>query len=104
MQLEPHFADAEYQLGRADAQLGNLDAAIADLNAAVADSGEKNADTLRQAYYQLAQVYRRAQRPEESKQALDAFLRLKKQADADEAQKLAAKLKNSAEEQQRSKQ
>jgi tetratricopeptide (TPR) repeat protein len=104
IEMAPHFADAEYQLGRADAQLGDFDAAIAELNAAVADSGAKNAETLRQAYYQLAQVYRRAQRPEESKQALDAFLRLKKQADADEAQKLALKLKNSGDEQQRSKQ
>jgi hypothetical protein len=52
---------------------------------------------LRQSYYQLAQVYRRVQRPEESRQALDAFLKLKKQADADEAQKLAAKLKTSEE-------
>jgi tetratricopeptide (TPR) repeat protein len=102
--MEPHFADAEYQLGRADAQLGDLEAAISDLKAAVADSGEKDTETLRQAYYQLAQVYRRAQRPEESRQALDAFLRLKKQADADEAAKLAAKLKNAAEEQKGSKQ
>lgn len=102
--MEPHFADAEYQLGRADAQLGELDAAIGDLNAAVADSGEKDTETLRQAYYQLAQVYRRAQRPQESSQALDAFLRLKRQADADQAQNLAEKLKNSGEEQDRSKQ
>jgi tetratricopeptide (TPR) repeat protein len=95
--LTPHFADAEYQLGRAEAQLGNMDAAIGDLTAAVADSGDKDTETLRQSYYQLAQVYRRVQRPEESRQALAAFLKLKKQADADEAQKLAAKLKTSEE-------
>ena len=93
----PHFADAEYQLGRAEAQLGNTDAAIGDLKAAVADSGDKDTETLRQSYYQLAQVYRRAQQPEDSRQALDAFLKLKKQADEDEAQKLAAKLKTSEE-------
>jgi tetratricopeptide (TPR) repeat protein len=95
--MAPHSADAEYQLGRADAQLGNMDAAISDLTAAIADSGEKDTETVRQSYYQLSQVYRRAQRPEESHQALDAFLRLKKQADADQAQKLAAKLKMSEE-------
>jgi tetratricopeptide (TPR) repeat protein len=95
--MAPHFVDAEYQLGRAEAQLGNTDAAIGDLTAAVADSGDKDTETLRQSYYQLAQVYRRAQRPEDSRQALDAFLKLKKQADADEAQKLAAKLKTSEE-------
>jgi tetratricopeptide (TPR) repeat protein len=95
--MTPHFADAEYQLGRAEAQLGNTDAAIAELTAAVADSGDKDTETLRQSYYQLAQVYRRAQRPEDSRQALEAFLKLKKQADADEAQKLAAKLKTSEE-------
>jgi tetratricopeptide (TPR) repeat protein len=91
----PHFADAEYQLGRVDAQLGNIDGAIGDLTAAVADSGDKDTETLRQSYYQLAQVYRRAQRAEDSRQALEAFMRLKKQADADQAEKLAAKLKMS---------
>jgi len=95
--LEPHFADAEYQLGRAEAQLGDMDAAIGDLTKAIADSGEKDTETLRQSYYQLAQVYRRAQRPEESRQALETFLRLKKKADEDQAQKLAEKLKVSEE-------
>jgi tetratricopeptide (TPR) repeat protein len=95
--LEPHFADAEYQLGRAEAQLGDMYAAIGDLTKAIADSGEKDTETLRQSYYQLAQVYRRAQRPEESRQALETFLRLKKKADEDQAQKLAEKLKVSEE-------
>jgi tetratricopeptide (TPR) repeat protein len=95
--IEPHFADAKYQLGRANAQLGDLNAAIDDLSGAIADSGERDTETVRQSYYQLAQVYRRAQRPEESRQALDAFLRLKKQADDDLAQKLSEKLKVSEE-------
>ena len=95
--LEPHFADAEYQLGRAEAQLGDMDAAIGDLTKAIADSGEKDTETFRQSYYQLAQVYRRAQRPEESRQALETFLRLKKKADEDQAQKLTEKLKVSEE-------
>jgi tetratricopeptide (TPR) repeat protein len=95
--LEPHFADAEYQLGRAEAQLGDMDAAIGDLTKAIADSGEKDTETLRQSYYQLAQVYRRAQRPDESRQALETFLRLKKKADEDRAQKLTEKLKVSEE-------
>jgi len=98
--IEPHYADAEYQLGRADAQLGNLDGAISNFSAAVSDSRQKDTDTVRQSYYELAQVYRRAQRPTESRTALQAFLKLKQQADADQAQKLQDKLKKSGETQQ----
>jgi tetratricopeptide (TPR) repeat protein len=93
VQTTPHFVDAEYQLGRADAQLGQFDGAITSLKSAIADCGPTDGDMLRQSYYQLAQAYRRAQRPEESRAALDSFVSLKKQADADEAAKLEKKLK-----------
>jgi len=98
--MEPHYADAEYQLGRADAQLGNLDGAIRNFSAAISDSSQKDTDTVRQTYYELAQVYRRAQRPEESRTALAAFLKLKQQADTDQAQKLQDKLKKSGQTQE----
>ena len=39
---------------------------------------------------------RRQQKPEESKAALDNFMRLKQQADAQQAQRLQDKLKRSA--------
>ena len=96
----PHSADAEYQLGRAQAQMGNVDAAVASFNAAVTDSGKSDTETLRQSYYQLAQLYRRQQKPEESRAALDSFMRLKQQADAEQSQNLQDKLRRSAQLQQ----
>jgi tetratricopeptide (TPR) repeat protein len=96
----PHSADAEYQLGRAQAQMGQVDPAIANFKAAVADSGTNDTETLRQSYYQLAQLYRRRQQPEESRVALEAFMRLKQQADAQQAQNLQEKLRRSAQLQQ----
>ena len=95
-----HSADAEYQLGRAEAQVGDLNDAVHDFEAAVADSKNSDTETLRQSYYQLAQLYRRQQRPQESRVALDAFLRLKQQADAQQTQNLQEKLRRSAELQQ----
>ncbi|HTS13330.1 MAG TPA: tetratricopeptide repeat protein [Candidatus Limnocylindrales bacterium] len=96
IQVAPHQVDAEYQLGRAEAQLGQFDEAIVNFRAAIGDCGPTDGDTLRQSYYQLAQAYRRVQRPEESRAALESFMRLKKQADADEAAKLESKLKKAS--------
>jgi tetratricopeptide (TPR) repeat protein len=94
-----HSADAHYQLGRAQAQLGNIDEAVSHFSMAVKeskDTGQNDSDTLRQSYYQLAQLYRRQQKPEESKAALENFMRLKQQADVQQAQRLQDKLKRSA--------
>jgi tetratricopeptide (TPR) repeat protein len=91
----PHSADAHYQLGRAQAQLGQSEAAIESFNLALTDSGDARGETVRQTYYQLAQLYRRVQRPEESRAALNSFLRLKQEADAEQTQKLQDKLKRS---------
>ena len=99
LRREVHSADAHYQLGRAQAQLGNVDEAIKHFSMAVKeskDSGTEDSDTLRQSYYQLAQLYRRQQKTEESKAALENFMRLKQQADAQQAQRLQDKLKRSA--------
>jgi tetratricopeptide (TPR) repeat protein len=96
----PHSADAEYQLGRAQAQMGNVDSAVTNFQAAVTDSGKSDTETLRQSYYQLAQLYRRQQKPEESRAALDSFMRLKQQADAQQSQNLQDKLRRSAQLQQ----
>ena len=96
LKRNPHSADAEYQLGRAEAQLGNVDAAVTSFSAAVKDSGKSDTETLRQSYYQLAQLYRRQQKPEESRLALESFMRLKQQADAEQAQNLQDKLRRSA--------
>jgi tetratricopeptide (TPR) repeat protein len=92
----PHSANAHYQLGRAQAQLGNTETAIQNFTRAVSESGESDTETLRQSYYQLAQLYRREQKSDESRAALQAFMRLKQQADAQQSQKLQDKLKRSA--------
>jgi hypothetical protein len=63
----------------------------------VTDSNNADTETLRQSYYQLAQLYRRQQKPQESRAALDSFMRLKQQADAQQAQNLQEKLRRSAE-------
>jgi tetratricopeptide (TPR) repeat protein len=95
----PNYPDAQYQLGRAEAQLGQVNAAIVSFKAAV-DQGQGDSEARRQSYYQLAQLYRRAQRPEESQAALESFMRLKQEADAAQAQKLEDKMKRSTEAQQ----
>lgn len=97
LQRSPGYRDSHYQRGRAEAQLGQVDQAIGDFKAEVAIGDRGDAESLRQSYYQLAQLYRRAQQPEESKAALEAFLRLKQKSDAAQAQKLQDKVSRSAE-------
>lgn len=92
----PDYRDAHYQKGRAEAQLGHVDDAILDFKAEVAKGEKADRESVRQSYYQLAQLYRRAQQPTESKAALEAFLRLKQEDDAAQNQKLQDKLKRSA--------
>ena len=94
----PDYPGAHYQLGRAYAQMGQVDLAITNFKAVITSAHAGDSEMTRQSYYQLAQLYRRAQRPEDSKLALDAFLRLKQQSDAAQAQKLADKLKRASEE------
>jgi tetratricopeptide (TPR) repeat protein len=100
LQRSPKYPGARYQLGRAQAQLGQVDAAIVSFNAVVADRTQADRESLRQSYYQLAQLYRRAQRPEDSKAALASFMKLKQEADAEQAEKLAEKMKRPLEAQQ----
>ena len=92
----PKYMDAHYQMGRAQAQLGQVEAAIGSFTAAVADARQTDRESLRQSYYQLAQLYRRAQRPDDSKTALEAFMRLKQEADAAQSQKLEDKMKRAS--------
>ena len=92
----PDYRDSHYQRGRAEAQLGKVEDAIGDFKEEVKQGQAGDQESLRQSYYQLAQLYRRAQKPQESKAALDAFLRLKQEEDAAQAQKLQDKLKRSS--------
>lgn len=96
----PESRDAHYQLGRAEAQLGQNDVAIREFSAAAHGTGPIEPETLQQSYYQLAQLYRRAQRLDESRIALNTFVRLKQEADAQQDQKLQDKLKRATEQQQ----
>lgn len=97
MRKSPRYPGAQYQLGRAQAQLGQVDAAIGSFKSVVADAGQTDSETIRQSYYQLAQLYRRAQRPEDSRAALSSFMRLKQEADAAQTQKLEDKMKRTSE-------
>jgi tetratricopeptide (TPR) repeat protein len=97
LQRSPGYRDAHYQRGRAEAQLGQVSEAIADFKAEVAKGNRVDAESLRQSYYQLAQLYRRAQQPEESKAALEAFLRLKQKEDTDQTRKLQDKMSRAGE-------
>jgi tetratricopeptide (TPR) repeat protein len=96
LRRNPHSGDAHYQMGRVQAQLGNVNSAIGSFTSAVQDAGKEDSETLRQSYYQLAQLYRRAQRPADSRAALDSFMKLKQEADARQAQKLQDKLKRAS--------
>jgi tetratricopeptide (TPR) repeat protein len=91
----PNTTEALYQLGRAQALVSNYEGAAASFAAVVADPRKINAEMFRQSYYQLAQLYRRLHRPEDSKAALEAFVRLKQQADLAQNQKLEDKMKKS---------
>lgn len=95
LRRSPVYPDARYQLGRAQAQLGNVQDAIQSFSAVVAQPALVDIETVRQSYYQLAQLYRREQKPNESRAALDSFLKLKQQADAEQAQRLQDKMKRS---------
>jgi tetratricopeptide (TPR) repeat protein len=96
----PQTVEAHYELGRAQVQLGHDDLATVHFAAVVADSSKADPEMLRQSYYQLAQLYRRLHQPEESRAALDSFVRLKQQADAEQGHKLEDKLKKSVQEKQ----
>jgi tetratricopeptide (TPR) repeat protein len=97
LRLSPQYRDSHYQKGRAEAQLGQVEVAINDFKAEVSVGEKADPESVRQSYYQLAQLYRREQKPEESKAALDAFLRMKQQEDSAQAQKLQDKLNRSGE-------
>jgi tetratricopeptide (TPR) repeat protein len=93
--VHPESRKAHYQMGRAQAQLGHNDSAIDEFSAVVKSAGPLDPEIERQSYYQLAQLYRREQKMEESRVALNEFLRLKQEADAQQNRKLEDKLKRS---------
>lgn len=99
LERHPESGEGHYQLGRAEAQLNEEDAAIRDFSAVVKNPASARTEVVQQSYYQLAQLYRRKHQPEESKLALDSFLRMKQEADAQQNGKLEDKMKRANEQQ-----
>ena len=81
---DPSLTMTSYYLGRAEIQLGNNDAAIADLKRTIDEHLDQ--DTTKQAYFQLARVYRRMHNLAASEQA-QAEYRLLDQQSKDALQK-----------------
>ena len=98
LKVSPESTEAHYQLGRAQAQLDRYDSAIESFSFVTANASRSDKDILRQSYYQLSQLYKRAQKPDESKKALQVFLSMKQDADAHREEKLQDKLKRAAKE------
>jgi tetratricopeptide (TPR) repeat protein len=78
LRQNPNLRNAYYYLGRAEMQLGNDEAAVANLKRAV--SADTDPEIIQQAYYQLAQLYRRMHKAEESQAALVQFQKLRQEA------------------------
>jgi tetratricopeptide (TPR) repeat protein len=98
LEESPSSIEAHYQLGRAQSQLTKYDGAIESFSFVTANAARADTEILRQSYYQLSQLYRRAQKPDESKKALQVFLSMKQDADAREEKKLQDKLKRATSE------
>jgi len=96
LRRSPLYPGAHYQMGRAQGQLGQVQEAIRSFSAVVQQPAHVDSETLRQSYYQLAQLYRRDQKPEESRAALNSFLRLKQEADAAQSLHLQDKMKRAS--------
>jgi predicted Zn-dependent protease len=95
LRQSPKSLEAHYQLGRGLAQTNAVDEAINNFSYVVSANGPSNTEILRQSYYQLSQLYRRAKKADESDEALQAFLKLKREADATQEQKSQDRLAHS---------
>jgi tetratricopeptide (TPR) repeat protein len=92
----PDSREAHYQLARAESQMGKNDAAIEDFNLVVNGTGPGDPEIIRQSYYQLSQLYRRTQHPDQARMALNSFVKMKQDAEAQQDQKLQNKMKRAA--------
>ncbi len=89
LRRDPTLNNAYYYLGRAELQLNHPEAALANFErVAKADSGD---EITRQAYYQMAQLYRQMHRTEEARKALATFQKLKEEADLHQQELLERK-------------
>jgi tetratricopeptide (TPR) repeat protein len=86
---DPSLTMTSYYLGRAEIQLGNNDAAIADLKRTIEEHLDE--DTTKQAYFQLARVYRRTHEMAASEQAQAEYRLLDQRSKAVLQEKLKQK-------------
>ncbi|MDP9160323.1 MAG: tetratricopeptide repeat protein [Acidobacteriota bacterium] len=89
LRQSPKLRDAQYYLGRADMQIGNDQAAVEEFKSAI--SGDSDPEIVQQAYYQLAQVYRRLHRTQEAQEALAVFQKLKNEGSENQQKRLEKK-------------
>jgi tetratricopeptide (TPR) repeat protein len=91
LEFDPSIADANYYLGRGEMATGDVDNAVVHFKKAIelaASAKESGADLAERSWYQLAIGYRRLQRTDEARAALDEFKKLKQQMDAAREQNL----------------
>lgn len=86
LRQDPKLKEAYYYLGRAEMQLGNDNAAVDSFKKAIAVISDP--DIIEQAWYQLAMVYRRMHRTEDSQRALATFQKLKDEVAEHQQQRL----------------
>jgi tetratricopeptide (TPR) repeat protein len=86
LELNPNIADASYHLGRGQIALGQDESAVSSFENAI--KSDPGSDLAQRSYYELAIAYRRLQKPEDSRAALEQFKQLKAQADAKKAKNL----------------
>jgi tetratricopeptide (TPR) repeat protein len=89
LRRDPTLGNAYYYLGRAELQLNNHEAALKDFEQVAKINAESQ--LTRQAYYQMAQLYREMHRTDEAGKALATFQKLKEEADQQEQQILEHK-------------
>jgi tetratricopeptide (TPR) repeat protein len=91
LDLDPSIADANYYLGRGEMATQDVNDAVVHFKKAIelaANAKESGTDLAERSWYQLALGYRRLQRTEEARAALDEFQKLKQQMDAARQQNL----------------
>jgi tetratricopeptide (TPR) repeat protein len=96
LRQDPNLKEAYYYLGRAEMQLGNDSSAVDAFRKGIAVISDP--DIIEQTWYQLAMVYRRMHRTEDSQKALATFQKLKDEAA--EHQQLSMEKKRAAQGQQ----
>jgi tetratricopeptide (TPR) repeat protein len=91
VQQSPKLSTAYYYLGRAELQLNHQQAALDNFERVL--QLDKGGEVTRQAYYQMAQLYRKMNRPQDAANALAAFQKLKQEAAEKQSQLFEKKRK-----------